>query len=211
VTYNDGSTQISDPSNPPRHLTAVGALVDGSANCQGYADGFYTLASIAGFQVGRMHVDIKNGGHTVNVIQIGGAWYVVDATFNDSDDPSGVQVSYRLLNAGLDKCLEYQWDPVMERYPIAQNTDASYYYYAVDVSVPRLFLSLDEMAEDILRQWQSQGLTQRHLMLQGKIAQWNHLADALNTAANRQGLMVQYSIWAESNGQDTFFYVDILP
>jgi len=209
VTYNNGSPEITDPENPPRYLTAVGALLDGSANCQGYVDGFYVLASIAGFQVGKMHVDIPSGGHVVNVICIDGSWYVVDATFNDYDDPSGVQVSYRLFNAGVDKCSEYSWKPVMERHILSRESGPSYYYYSVQDGIPGTFQNLNAMAESIVEEWVNRGVANRYLMLEGASASWISLSDALNVAANTQGVQISYHIWTETNRQDTFFYVEL--
>ena len=209
VTYNEGTTDISDPDNPPRYLTAVGALVDGSANCQGYVDAFAVLASVAGFPNDKMHVDIPSGGHVVNVICVGGSWYVVDATFNDYDDPSGVQVSYRLFNAGVDRCSEYSWDPVMERQPLSRTTDANYYYYGYGDGVFKSFYDLDTMAQSILDDWVQRGLGQRYLMLQNAAASWVSLSEKLNVLANQMGVYISYNIWAESNRQDTFFYIEL--
>lgn len=209
VKYNEGSTEITDPEAPPRYLTAVGALVDGSANCQGYVDGFYVLASIAGFQNGKMHVDIPSGGHVVNVIFMQGNWYVVDATFNDYDDPSGVQISYRLFNAGVDKCTEYSWDPVMERQFLSRETGPAYYYYAGHDGVPKVFRDLNSMAQNIVEEWVNRGLSNRYLMLESANAGWSELSNALNLAANERGVYISYHIWAENNRRDTFFYVEI--
>lgn len=209
VSYNDGSTEISDPRNPPRHLTAVGALVDGSANCQGYADGFYVLASLAGFRVSRMHVDIPEGGHTVNVIYLDGAWYVVDSTYNDLNDPSGVQISYGLLNVGRDKCMRYSWDAEMERYPIVDGTDHHFYYYREEAVSSRVFGDVNAMAQRIVDDWRAWGSTEFYLLLEGTTADWSELGTALEQTAEAAGFHLSYSIWHEHNVRDTYFYVKL--
>lgn len=205
VTYLDGSTQITDPKSPPRYLTAVGALVDGSANCQGYADGFYVLASLAGFRVSRMHVDIPDGGHTVNVIELDGAWFVVDATYNDWDDPSGVQISYILLNVGRDGCLRYTWGEEMERYPIPQHTDHHNYYYWPGTH--RHFTDLQALAQRVVDDYRVYGTTEFYLMLEGKLAGWEELEPLLKQTASDYGLDPEFSIWYQQNVSDTYFRV----
>ena len=205
VTYHDGSTDITDPQNPPRYLTAVGALADGSANCQGYADGFYVLASLAGFRVSRMHVDIPEGGHTVNVIELDGAWYVVDATFNDLDDPSGVQNSYILLNVGREGCLRYSWGEEMERYPIPQHTDHHNYYLWPGTS--RCFDSLQAMAQRVVDDYRAYGTTEFYLMLERELADWEDLAQWLDQISTDYGLELHFGIWYQQNVEDTYFRV----
>lgn len=209
VIYNDSSTDIPDPMNPPRHLTAVGALVDGSANCQGYADGFYVLASLAGFRVERMHVDIPEGGHTVNVIYLDGAWYVVDCTYNDLDDPSGVQISYARLNVGKDKCLRYSWWEEVERYPIAQLTDHQFYYYRTESRHYRCFDTIDAMAQRMVDDWRTFGTAEYYLLLEGQLATWQELGSALDRIAADYGLQIPYEIWYEHNVEDTYFYISL--
>ena len=209
VRYSDASTEIQNPEAPPRHLTALGALLDGSANCQGYVDGLYVLLSIAGFENGKMHVDIPSGGHVVNTVCLDGNWYVVDATFNDYEDPSGVQISYRLLNAGTDKCTEYSWDSIMERNPLCPYTDSNYYYFTSPDGIGRVYGDLDSMARGILDAWQILGVAEHHMMLMDSSASWTSLAEALNREANIRGLQISYDIWVENNRWDTFFYVKL--
>ena len=207
VRYNEGTTEIMDPEAPPRYLTALGALLDGNANCQGYTDAMYVLLSVAGFENSKMHVDIPTGGHVVNTVCVGGNWYVLDATFSDYDDPTGIQISYRLFNAGVDKCTEYSWEPVMERYFLSRQTDSNYYYYSNLGGDNKVYGDLDSMAEGILNGWQQQGKTEHYVMLTDANVGWAELGDALNRAANLRGLYISYDIWVENNRRDTFFFV----
>lgn len=76
---------VTTNSKTPRHCTAVGALIDGRANCQGYADAFYMLGTMAGFKVGKMSGNANNGPHVWNTIDFGdGRIYAVDVTFDDA-------------------------------------------------------------------------------------------------------------------------------
>ena len=86
VTYFDDDT-TENPDRPSRHLSVLGALLDGRANCQGYTDAFYTLASMLGFTVDRMSVVCNDGElHMVNTVLLDGSWYVTDVTLDDKDN-----------------------------------------------------------------------------------------------------------------------------
>ena len=206
VSYHPGSAAVSDPEDPPRHLTAVGALLDGSANCQGYADAFYVLAALADFPVEKVHVDTPEGGHVVNLICLEGNWYVVDVTFSDQPEQ---QVSYRLFNAGMDQCGEYTWDPVMTPYTISPVSDCKYYYHPEFDGTKKVFSDLDAMAENILREYRDQGVLERYLVLEGKTAGWADLSDALEKCAKEWEISLVYHIWAEKNQNNTFYYIKI--
>ena len=205
VTYLNGTTDVDDPMNPPRHLTAVGALLDGYANCQGYTDAFYTLASIAGFEVGRMTVENADGGHIVNTILIDGEWYVVDTTFDDAfTHEDGDPYLYYMFNAGRDVCIEYEWGREMEYYPISDESDEYYYYsYGSD----RIYDDIDAMAQDMFDEWYYNGSCEVHAMLADNECDWLDLSDAFDDIYCPSGAYYEYTIWTLFNGRDTYFVV----
>ena len=211
VTYFNGSTEVPDAKNPPRHLTAVGALLDKKANCQGYTDAFYLLATMAGFKVGRMNVYNSDGWHIANTVFIDGEWYIVDVTFDDSVVyTDGVQPSYRLFNAGRDMCLEYEWGEEMEYYPIADETDENYFYFndAKDTEFyyEKAFQNVEMLAESIVNEYLNGGNDEYQTVVLGANLDWSVLGDALNNV-DTNGVRFRYTIWAYSNGRDTFFLV----
>ena len=73
--------------------TAAGVLLSGQADCDGYADAFYLLASLSGLQVRYQHGDTRDHGeftsreatHMWNLIGIDGTWRAVDVTWDDGD------------------------------------------------------------------------------------------------------------------------------
>ena len=200
VTYTNPTTEITDKNTPPRHLTALGALADGRANCQGYADAFYLLASIAGLEVSKMTV-IENddgGGHEVNTVKLNGNWYVVDATHGDLDP-----TCYHLFNAGRDMCTEYSWNAEWEYHRIADRSDANFYYYRY---TDRCFSSLDAVAEHIKGEY-LKGKKNFSLMLSGTTAKWDELSEVLSTKLNATGVAYNYHIWSRSRENNTFFTV----
>lgn len=72
-----------DMSNQPHFVTAYGVLIENKANCQGYADAFYMLGRMMGWNVGRMSGTAGGGAHAWNWIEINGKKYFVDATWDD--------------------------------------------------------------------------------------------------------------------------------
>ncbi len=121
VTYADDAFTDEDD-------TAVGAILNGRANCDGYADAFYLIAGLAGLDVRYQHGDSldKNDpsdpasvSHLWNLLEIGGVWRMVDVTWDDDD--SGW--SYIWFNAGRDVAARmHVWNEDMT-VPIAAESD----------------------------------------------------------------------------------------
>lgn len=70
----------------PKAFTAYGALVDGSAVCEGYAKAMKLLLDSAGlhslYVTGTADSGGESGPHAWNMVYVG-KWYQVDATFDD--------------------------------------------------------------------------------------------------------------------------------
>ena len=83
---NHATYLTGDMNNQPRFVTAMGVLLDGKANCQGYADAFYMLGRMCGLNVGRISGQAGGGGHLWNTITFkDGKTYFVDTTWDDSN------------------------------------------------------------------------------------------------------------------------------
>lgn len=83
---NHATYLTGDMTNQPRFVTAAGVLIDGKANCQGYADAFYMLGRMCGLNVGRISGQAGGSGHAWNTITFDdGKTYFVDATWDDSN------------------------------------------------------------------------------------------------------------------------------
>lgn len=88
-TYYDEKILFTEDGNPKRLFTAIGALIDGKANCGGFADAFYMLGRMCGLNVGRIGGYIKENGkpvrHGWNTITFDdGKTYCVDVTNGSS-------------------------------------------------------------------------------------------------------------------------------
>ena len=88
--------------------TATGALLNGQADCDGYADAFFLTGSLAGLEVRCQHGDSKRKDpderyrdvtHLWNLIRIDGTWRMVDVTWDDQE--SGIE--YTWFNIGADR------------------------------------------------------------------------------------------------------------
>lgn len=79
--------------------TAYGCLVDGSANCEGYAKAFVCLAGKAGMvSVVVTGVTDEGENHAWNQVKIDGEWYNLDVTWDDLDNPSDKRHTYFLCS-----------------------------------------------------------------------------------------------------------------
>ena len=81
--------------------TAYGCLVEHSAVCQGYAEAYQLILSLANIECG-----VNTGdGHAWNCVKIGGAYYWVDVTWDDyeADTPENdiLQHAYFMMNDEL--------------------------------------------------------------------------------------------------------------
>ena len=84
---------------------AVGALLDGLADCDGYSDAFFLLCRLSGIDarlVDGTATDFRgqnDSGHMWNAVCIRGTWVMVDVTWDDQDDG----ISYLYYNIGADR------------------------------------------------------------------------------------------------------------
>lgn len=200
ITYSDADIYYDTPENQPRHLSVIGALLDGQANCQGYTDAFYTLASLAGFEVGRLSVETDAAPHMVNIILLAGSWYVVDLTYDDSSDDV---ISYRLFNVGLDMIgEEYSWSEKVEFNAVTAKSDENNYYIRNDI----VFEDIDHLAEYIAKTWEENGNIQIDAMVKDE-SESEKLSKILPDVLKKIGRSYSYNIWHSSNGKDSFYTV----
>ncbi len=214
IEYNYSNALIDDHDNIPRHMTAVGAILDGSANCQGYADAFYMLATMAGFNVGKMSVEAEIG-HMINTIELDGKWYVIDVTF---DDPIGkgdnTIPSYSHFNIGRDRCDEYEWNELMEYHPITEYTDEKFYFFSTQSSdyehnYEKAFDDAEELCQYVVDEWTDTGRNFFNMMLKDTVMDSSTFMGYLRSAFQNAGRACSYSIEYNDNKRDTFFTITI--
>ncbi len=99
----------ADDGNSDENDNAIGALLNGRADCDGYADAFCAVGTLAGLNVRCQHGDSYSIGpdfdilnsvtHMWNLLEIDGTWRLVDVTWDDGEDG----VSHTWFNLGLDR------------------------------------------------------------------------------------------------------------
>ena len=130
------STEYTNPKTGervPRHCTAVGLLLDGKANCQGYTDCCNMLGRMAGMMVESQSGYGDGTPHVWNIIKVGKEWYSMDITYDDTTfhgDGSG-HPAYIYFNAGKD-ILEFTHSlrENSELIPIKDESDENYFFYS---------------------------------------------------------------------------------
>lgn len=110
ITYE----RQNDPSGEKD--TAVGGLLNGRADCDGYSDSMLLCCGLAGIPCKYIQGDSlkpsaltsADGGHEWNLVQIAGSWLMCDVTWGDSDDS---EISYLYFNLGRDDATDsYIWE-----------------------------------------------------------------------------------------------------
>lgn len=198
-TYTD-----YDPEAEYSCLNAADALISGRANCQGYADAFFLMAGMAGFQVKNLcgwsltEADVT---HIFNLIELDRSWYVVDCTGDDTDD--GGLINYVCFNAGWELYSEtLGWKDYYEPVPI-QETD-QHFFFNSDSFAHGCSSSLDELAAYALELLYGQGQEWSYMVLEG----WNDesgLAAAFNSAMlNQSRPDTAWSYYYSVLGGDTY-------
>lgn len=123
-----------DMSNQQRFVTAIGVLLDGKANCQGYADAFYMLGRMMGWNVGRMSGTAGGGAHAWNTITFDdGKTYFIDTTWDDNAIGFGGWRNfndYKYFNAPAEIMqVTHSWDRALEPQNIQPSVDGRYGYF----------------------------------------------------------------------------------
>lgn len=110
ITYTDDESTDEDDC-------CIGALLDGRANCDGYADALLLVGKLTGLNVRYQHGDSLKGGigslfstHMWNLVEIDGTWRMVDVTWDDLGDTA----CHLWFNIGEDRAaLSHVWSSEM--------------------------------------------------------------------------------------------------
>lgn len=208
VTYDFNDTIGQDSRD-----TAVGALVNGRAECDGYADAYYLLCSLAGIPAGYQHGSSlgEEGwiGHMWNVIRWDGLWYQTDVTWDDLNWDSYPQMgSYRYFSVSADMMGEnHVWDPALSPFEQAEtmNRDVFFYTRANDESEAGVcFDTVKEAAEYIVRERNRRGAGDFHVMVRADSEDGTDLNSALGSCGLRGG----WRIFSHRMGDD--LCIDVL-
>ena len=188
-----------------RQLNAVGALLDGKANCQGYTDCFYLLGNMAGFVVDRQTMP----KHIFNTIKLGGNWYIVDVTHNDQDtvQMGRDMITYRFFNVGRDYSDGRTWAPEQTRQQISEVSGSYFYYFQTDSNgYNKLYDSIDVLGESVMAACQA-GQKEIHAMLLGAELTYEELFDVMNRIARKYGIRYNAYVMYNNGPGNTVYSV----
>ena len=113
-------------SIPDDSYTAYGALIKGTAVCQGYAESMYRLLNKAGIKTFMVTGSGNNVPHAWNIVSIGGDYYHLDATFDDPVSSSGNKPTYNYFNLS-DAQISKDHSFNTANYPKCTSTLANYF------------------------------------------------------------------------------------
>ena len=128
-----------DPNAPGNAHNAYGALVEGRAVCEGYAEALQYLLHRVGIQSALVLGESNGVGHEWNLVKIDGKYYYVDLTWNDpftatENYPTDVTdgdptIYYAYLNISTEMLLQDHVLDATEGYslPVCDSLDAFYY------------------------------------------------------------------------------------
>ena len=159
VEYVSGNVDNYSDNMYPREWTSFGAIQDGKANCQGFADAFYLLASLCDFEVRYQFGHGEDEGHVWNAIKLNQEWYFIDVTWNNIDY-SEFETSFAFFNY-TDKTFDiseyYEYREIAD---IAEEINPTYDYYASNQCT---FDSLSNAAQYAINQRLAYGKKVVHL------------------------------------------------
>lgn len=109
--------------------TAYGALVEGSAVCNGYAEAMKLLCDLSGVECRMISGTVDGENHAWNLVSIDGEWYHVDVTWDDPVPDGGDRVMYDYLNlSDKEMKADHKWEERL--YPEADSME--YYYFKLN-------------------------------------------------------------------------------
>ena len=135
ITYQTSNTYLEEND------TAVGALLNGRADCDGFADAFSLICSMAGLETRRVKrtcsTDGIKGSHVWNAIMINGKWCFVDVA---NDNQPSEKIVYMFYNRGTDDIrATHTWMADALDINVVAKTDNSF--------------RNAELAENVVRNW----------------------------------------------------------
>lgn len=193
--------------------SCIGALVDGRANCQGFAEAFWLLGSMLGMEVRLMaNVPSSPTPHEWNAIRIDGRWLMVDVTFDDSWSVfDNEEVPHRaFFNFGADMASEvHEWDKGLEPAPISRTSGSDYFYFSGEQPYGSSFSDLNALAKYAYQQ-RSKSKENKYictLLLGQNIDNVNDIHKALKTAVKKHKRKTNWYVSYVNNGPHCFITI----
>lgn len=180
---------------------AIGALLYGEAECDGYSDAFYLVGTLAGLNIGFQCGQAGDDLHLWNLIDIGGKWYHVDLTWNDIENNYDKDIMrYTYFNAGGGLMETHTWEPALSPYITEAQTDWDMYYYTGGGD--GAYYTTIEDAGKYVAYRRDNGAEQMAVMVKGV---WSY--EQLHKAMKEASVYGRWTTWTQTTGGYTFFNV----
>ena len=209
LTYVNSAVFASDHDTPI--TTATNALLYGEANCQGYSDAFYLLASLCGIDVGFQNgFDSRGNSHLWNTICLDGNWYAVDVTAGDSGDGSTGEplINYALFNAGIDACAgSLNWPTYYQSVELAPFSDDNYFFNAGPPNFGSSFDDIEALCRYLYDQRAGYGATEVYALLTNcaklDLEEFNATLAHIVEDVYRHPRATSWRVWSWPQGEDS--------
>lgn len=110
---------------PTDSYSPYGALLKGTAVCQGYAETAKLLLNMAGIEAHIVSGTANGGGHAWNKVKIGGEYYNLDVTWDDPVPDVAGRLTYSYFNVTDEELrADHTWE---DELPAADKTTYNYY------------------------------------------------------------------------------------
>lgn len=135
VDYDNTADKYSSSHN------ASGALVSGSAVCDGYALAYKYLLYKAGINCTVIPGSVKTGKHAWTVVSLGGDWYETDPTWNDQKNYAEQHLYYNVTTEEISGSVSNEvkhtreYEGFTQELPTAEGTHFTYDYMKAGLSL----------------------------------------------------------------------------
>ncbi len=191
----------------------IGAILNGRANCDGYADAYALLCGLERIPVVMQQGDDLNwedpyddAGHMWNLIMVDGAWRSTDVTWDDQEDGN---ISWVFWNIGVDRMQSrYTYEADLLPSEMLQVTDL------LDRPVPEFKVAEGEQVSEAIRQvrimgkdclilWMTEELYREYMSEENPIWKWMSLGGMENAEVayteRECRVEIRNAVWAAEN------------
>lgn len=188
-----------------QELTCVGALLNGSANCQGYTDAFYLLGTLAGLEVHKVFGAHGEEGHCWNAVRLDDRLYTVDVTFDDGYWADAGEKTYIWFNNALD-INQYSVNGGVSQFDgmvILNNLSQTYYMHN-----DMVFQELDDAVYQMMLRYKENGSGVDYAVVDAQNVTDDDFYNAVSDNMEKAGLYsVQWYVGLEPYKEDTYITV----
>jgi hypothetical protein len=124
VKYDSETADSKDTSNRTP-FTAYGALIEGTAVCQGYVNAAVILLTMAGIE----NYALDSETHTWNLVRLGNDYYHMDITWDSYESERLGSIQHSYFNLTDEQMLRYSEHEVLDAYKYPTASGTAYHYY----------------------------------------------------------------------------------